>query len=852
MKLPVRVSVTLADPQHVRFRATSLDDVTFRLFQQAIEGARYVRSIGARVATMDKVQEILVHLRDATVQGRPCFEVVLDDPVTQALRTRSAHQWLDIQGVQDRIANIDRELRETKGASLFPYQRTGAQWLALRHAGLLADDMGLGKTLQTIVALPAKAPVLVVCPVKVKGTWLGEMSKWRPHLQVTVLKGRSSFRWPQPGEVVVTNYDILPDIHDRKGTKGRRCDGYLPAGPCTGCAERSVVQRSNVITVRDAHGPDCTGKSKHRQPCPGCHPILTEAAEGTVVVFDEAHKLKNEKAGRTRSAKALGDGARAKKGRVWPLTGTPLENDPQELWNVLDVAGLAETAFDNRPTFLKLFHAKRKSPRFGGYVFGTPDDEVKDRLRRVSLRRMKREVLPELPTKMWKQHVVDIDRATLQACEGFVKKHGGIERIVELLQKDKFPFEIMSAVRAALATAKIPAMLSYVEMLEEENAGPIVVFSAHRAPIEALQDRPGWAIIMGGVGESVSNAAVNAFQSGQLRGLGITIGAGSEGLTLTKSNQAVFVDRAWKPTANAQAEDRLVRIGTTRGVIITLLEADHALDRRVSEVLTQKQRLIEATVDASSVGAAMTLDPVLRNLWEAARRELESGEANREPSRSDAERETIEQLHQLTFEAGADEAMALALAEEADAIGLTPGQWALASALAARGHDSCLTRAENTSIRLAETFDENPEPSTPIETTPMRLSDKKSSEPRTTTNEEAPRRALRPTVAGRRRRRDREAERREKLRSEGEDILEDFAELLEDAEPDDRMYLLGVRDQLDEEMAEIMCLECGEDPHEEGEPCPAHAQGPVAPGEGGEDEDEDEEEDEEDEGGDET
>lgn len=89
--------------------------------------------------------------------------------------------------------------------------------------------------------------------------------------------------------------------------------------------------------------------------------------------------------------------------------------------------------------------------------------------------------------------------------------------------------------------------------------------------------------------------AVRLFQEGKLKGIALTIGAGGIGLTLTRGHQVIFLDLAWTPTLNEQAEDRAVRIGQTKGVIVTRIIADHVIDRRVVELLSEKQYLIQQT-----------------------------------------------------------------------------------------------------------------------------------------------------------------------------------------------------------------------------------------------------------------
>lgn len=171
------------------------------------------------------------------------------------------------------------------------------------------------------------------------------------------------------------------------------------------------------------------------------------------------------------------------------------------------------------------------------------------------------------------------------------------------VSKNSIPFEMLSVVRAALATAKIPFLLETVEQYEEADE-PVVVFSAHQAPIEVLAARPGWKAIYGKTPGEQRDAIVQAFQAGELRGVACSIRAAGVGLTLTRANTLIFNDKEFVPALNEQAEDRICRIGQTRGCNIVTIEADHKIDRRINEILATKQAIISASVERAQAPVA--------------------------------------------------------------------------------------------------------------------------------------------------------------------------------------------------------------------------------------------------------
>ena len=115
----------------------------------------------------------------------------------------------DPTGADQILAQIKADLGR-RGQALRQYQIEGVCTLLSERTHVLGDDMGLGKTLQMLCTVPARGRALVVCPALVKGSFAAEVAKFRPDLTPIILSGRGSFRWPEPGEVVITNYEILP------------------------------------------------------------------------------------------------------------------------------------------------------------------------------------------------------------------------------------------------------------------------------------------------------------------------------------------------------------------------------------------------------------------------------------------------------------------------------------------------------------------------------------------------------------------------------------------------------------------------------------------------------------------
>jgi hypothetical protein len=232
-----------------------------------------------------------------------------------------------------------------------------------------------------------------------------------------------------------------------------------------------------------------------------------------------------------------------------------------------------------------------------GYVWTMASPEVGRRLQTVMLRRKRADVLPDLPVKTWGILPAVLSKSALKECAAFSDLFREGETSEELYKRlsEQATFERISALMEKLSVAKIPSLLEHVSQFEEEEE-PLVVFSAHRRPIEALAGRKGWTTILGDDSASSRASKVSGFMAGKYLGIAGTIGALGTSVTLTRARVCLFVSRRWTPAENAQAEDRVCRIGQDRGVLIYDLVSPHALDVRVSEVLAEKTRLVASVL----------------------------------------------------------------------------------------------------------------------------------------------------------------------------------------------------------------------------------------------------------------
>lgn len=441
---------------------------------------------------------------------------------------------------------------------LFPLQVTGAEFLAARSRAGLFDEMGGGKCAMTIGALDrAEARrVLIVCPAAVREVWVGEFKKFAK-IKRRVLKCNT--------------------IHDL---------GYWLKG------------RADVLVISYERA---TIWHKHLQG------DLIDA-----VVFDEAHYLKSSTAKRTRhmlGTHCQGENGVARWGaKVWMLTGTPIPNDPIDIWPFLRFTGA--TTLNMAPFVARYFKVRATS-------FGTRQkvrDEMAEELRNViaaySLRRTQEELGLQVPPIFLTTVSIDGDTSEIMA---LLREHEGLEAaILEAVEQGGLSFldaQHIGTLRRLVGEAKAPA---YAAMLIEEfrnGRGKTVIGGIHTEALATIKEALEAAgiktvMIVGSTPETQRVAAVTAFQNDPetLAFVGNLKAAGT-GLTLTAAADIDIFESSWAPADNAQFLYRVRRIGQTRNVRGRFIELAASIDQRVTTTVVEKTAAI-AKLEIAKLEAA--------------------------------------------------------------------------------------------------------------------------------------------------------------------------------------------------------------------------------------------------------
>jgi SNF2 family DNA or RNA helicase len=585
--------------------ASYLGEDLFTLYRATVERtSRYDRAQGCQVCALGRYPEARADLEASGFRIREEKRLQGHLQGETDRRARAAEAFPKVLAAMDKIR------------PLYPYQKDGAKFLHSRQRALLADEQGVGKTIQTLAALPPDASAIVVCPAIARNVWVQECNQFRPDLFARRLETKT-FPSPKEGEVIVASYEdvlrrLLPTHLCPYGVFTRMAQPF-PQGDdpsnCEATLQPTCCQPKDAA-VSAPCGEERPGiMSRRFSRCD--RPARAQVPSCSHLVTDEAHYLKNKKSQRAK-AHALVEG-RAAVG--WHLTGTPLPNTPDELWNVLDSVGLAREAFGSRECFIEVFggtfeeiyvRGEKKKKKIVVWpdartleasLYGAMRDDIRALLGKVMLRRTKAEVLPDLPPKRYQWITVDVeaslDRECEQASDTFERNHG--MRLTEVNDENQIPLHEIAPLREKLAIAKVPAAMDLAEQYEAA-CQPLIVFSAHLEPTAALAARKGWAKIDGSVTEKRRQKICADFQAGKLKGLAATIKAAGTALTLHKAHDLLFIDLDWVPANNAQAADRVHRIGQIYAVLITILTSRHPMDAHVTDVLARKSKMISAAI----------------------------------------------------------------------------------------------------------------------------------------------------------------------------------------------------------------------------------------------------------------
>lgn len=452
--------------------------------------------------------------------------------------------------IADRFKNIEKieyKVPIDLKATLRDYQIEGLKWFTTLDCygfgGILADEMGLGKTLQTISFLLSKkdSKSIVITPTSLIHNWKSEFEKFAPTLKIGLVHGTKKER-----EKIINNIDEHNVLLTTYGTLRNDLEVY-------------------------------------------------EKIEFDYCVIDEAQNIKNPVAMSTDAVKSINSKMK------FALTGTPIENNLNELWSIFDF--IMPGYLYNITKFNAIFIKNEGNM-----------NHLKQLIKPFILRRTKKQVIKELPDKIEKKFLVELNKDQRKLYGVYVnevqeklKEKSAVEDKITILsyltrlrQLCLDPSVVSNEYKGK--SAKIEACLELIDNYIEEN-NKILVFSQFTTVLKNIGEKLEKNNIKYSYLDGQTKALerinlVNEFnESKDKKVFLISLKAGGTGLNLTSASTVIHFDPWWNPSVENQASDRAHRLGQKKVVEVIKLIAKGTIEEKIINLQEQKKELIDDIID---------------------------------------------------------------------------------------------------------------------------------------------------------------------------------------------------------------------------------------------------------------
>lgn len=562
----------------ISFETSDLNEEdVFHLMKALKEKKRYYKTIeGGYVSLtsswMKNLQDLLqdTPVTEENTENKrmrmPSYKTLLLDD-----KTRESTGWNASATMEDLIRHIrdpqsfEVELPERLNADLRDYQKLGFQWMkaltAYGFGGILADDMGLGKTLQTLTYIlserqknPEAPPFLIVAPSSLIYNWEKEAHRFTPDLKIEV-------------------------IHGTKPQRKKQWDSYEKA---------DVWITSYPLLRRDE-----------------------ELYRGRVfygLILDEAQNIKNHLSKSFRAVR------RMDAGRIFALSGTPIENKLEELWSMFAVImpGL----------FPEVSKFKQLSP-----------DQIKQRIAPFIMRRTKKEVLQELPDKIESSLYCELSKQQRETYMAYLEriKAETSQQLKEGLSSNRMNILAnLTRLRQLCchpgmflenytgSSGKLDELMAFMKE-SKENGRRVLVFSQFTSMLSIISkafDEAGlsYFYLDGKTPSDQRMALTEKFNEGSADSFLISLKAGGTGLNLTGADTVVLFDLWWNPAVESQAADRAHRIGQKRVVQVVKLISQGTIEEKILSLQDKKKALFDQVIQTGESSLSSLSEDDIREL----------------------------------------------------------------------------------------------------------------------------------------------------------------------------------------------------------------------------------------------
>ncbi|SHK61091.1 Superfamily II DNA or RNA helicase, SNF2 family [Selenomonas ruminantium] len=591
-KVTAGVSVNDMDLLEVTFNAKDLDfNELMDILDSYRQKRKYHRLKDKSFITLGEQQmQAIADFVDNTGIGKSKAEgMKVELPMNQALyldelaradenlRLERSRQFRaivrDIRHPEDGETEVPASLKNI----LRDYQVTGFNWLsnlASYHlGGILADDMGLGKTLQVIAFLLSKQD------------------------------------YQQPPSLVVAPTSLMYNWLDEIERFAPELKACAVAG--------TKAEREKILAEADAsYDVLITTYNMMKRDID-----MYEKRKFRYAFLDEAQHIKNPATQNARAVKRL------KTSGYFALTGTPIENTLTELWSIFDFL---------MPGYL-LSHKKFKEHYETPIVREQDSRSLTDLKRHVMpfiLRRMKKDVLTELPDKVERKMVSSMTPKQEKVYQGWFLKSQK-EFAQQLASGEDSRIKILAILTRLRQIACDPAMFlegytggsGKLDQLEEivgeavDGGHRILIFSQFTTMLGHIGERLkqqgiGYYYLDGSTPSLERIRLVKAFNEGATPVFLISLKAGGTGLNLTGADMVIHFDPWWNPAVEDQATDRAYRLGQKNNVQVIRMLAKGTVEEKIYELQQKKKSLIDQMIQPGENFLSKLTDEEIRELFQ--------------------------------------------------------------------------------------------------------------------------------------------------------------------------------------------------------------------------------------------
>jgi SWI/SNF-related matrix-associated actin-dependent regulator of chromatin subfamily A-like protein 1 len=449
-----------------------------------------------------------------------------------------------------------------------PYQKECIKFVE-EHNGyaINGDTCGLGKTIEAIGTMDISYPgkYIIICTKSMKLKWEREIRLWTKK-DSYIIGGEKEYRLPKNYDYYIINYHIL----------GR---------------ENAKLKKIEINNKARAKENNLNYKMK-QVPVEGWWQELSKL-NITGIIIDEAHRgLNNPKAIWTRSIISL---YKAIKPKVFlPLTGTPIRKRPKNFFTMLHLT--APSLFPNEYKFYYQY-CDPKHTRWGWTFNGaTHEEELHDLVSKIMIRRLKEDVLKELPDKI--VSCIPMELTKLEE-KNYLSAS---EELIQVIKSTKNKLEKsngLAKLKQLAYLAKRNSLFTWIDEFMEDN-DKLILGCWHKMVINDLMERYGKMALKidGSVTDKNRQIAEDRFQSDpKIKIIILQIDAGGEGLTLTASNSVGIIECPDTPGQIIQFCDRAHRKGQTKQVTIYFPFANGTIENIVADRIEESFRSMSMILD---------------------------------------------------------------------------------------------------------------------------------------------------------------------------------------------------------------------------------------------------------------